>query len=199
MNRPPPAHGAFTLVEVLACLLLFSLGVMAVVAVISQGLASATRAQAEATAWATAMSVLKDPLPMGGAEDPATGLFTRWSWNRAGSTWTASEAGSPDGAWSYTAWSLDQPSDVLVADMGSPVANNTLVFPPGGSPAPGCAHGWINGYYVERREQSRASDRIARGMRLVEVRVDVYWAKGSSSGSRALASAVDRHIRQEAP
>lgn len=189
----------FTLVEVLACLLLFSLGVMAVVAVITQGLTTATRAQSEATAWATAMSVLKDPLPMGGEEDPATGLLARWNWNRAGSTWTATEGVSPDAVWSCTTWGVDQPSDVLVSDMGSPVAGNPLVFPPGGSPAPGCAHGWINGYYVERREQSRASDRIGRGVRLVEVRVDVYWAKGYSNGSRALASAVDRHLRQEAP
>ena len=199
MNRHPRRAGGFTLIEVLACLLLFSLGVMAVIAVIAQGLTTATRAQSDATAWATAMSVLKDPLPMGCEEDPATDLLARWTWSHGGSTWTANEAGSPDAAWSCTTWGVDQPSDVLVPDMGTPSANNPLVFPPGGSPAPGCAHGWINGYYVERREQSRASDRIARGVRLVEVRVDVYWAKGFSNESRALASVVDRHLRQEAP
>jgi Tfp pilus assembly protein PilV len=49
---------AFTLVEILACLLLFSLGLMAVIGVFLYGMKSAAAAQADATAWATALSVL---------------------------------------------------------------------------------------------------------------------------------------------
>ena len=191
-------HG-FTLVEIIACILLFALGVMAVIAVISQGLRVAIQAQSDATAWGTATAVLKDPLPMGSEVDPASGALRGWTWNQAGSTWTAQELGATDTAWAYTTWRTDQPSDVLVADMGDPQANNPSVFPVGGAPRVGCAHGWLNGYYVERREQSRASDRIAQGVRLVEVRVDVYWAGGTSVDVKPLASLVDRYVRQVAP
>ena len=190
---------AFTLIEILASLLLFALGVTAIIAVIAQGLKTAVHAQSEATAWATAMTVLKDPLPMGGEVDPASGLLRRWTWAKNGSTWIANEVGSTDPVWSYTTWSTNQTSDVLVPDMGSPLASNLQVFPSGSVPRPGCAHGWMNGYYIERREQSRASDQIAQGVRLIEVRVDVYWARSFGSEAKSLASVVDRYIRQEAP
>jgi Tfp pilus assembly protein PilV len=198
MSRPRSTAG-FTLVEILACILLFSLGVTAVIGVIVQGMRIATRAQGDATAWATAMAVLKDPLPLGSDVDPATGLLTSWAWSKSGNTWSATEAASGDTVWSYTTWSTDQPADLLVSDMGNPRANNPAVFPPGSAPSAGCAFGWMNGYYIERREQSRAADRIGQGVRMVEVRVDVYWAGLVGSEAHALASVVDRYIRQEAP
>lgn len=191
---------AFTLVEIIASVLLFSMGILSVIAVISHGLAVANRAQGDATAWATAQAVLRDPLPMGGNVDPGTGLLRGWTWQQSGSTWTATETGGgSDPVWRYTAWKIDQNSDVLVADIADPQANNPALFPPGGAPQAGCACGWLNGYYVERREQSRASDRIGQGVRVVEVRVDVYWAGYLGADGRPLASLVDRRIRQEAP
>lgn len=197
--QPPVCRTAFTLIEILASILVFALGVMAVVSVITQGLRTSMLAQSDATAWPTAQSLLRDPLPLGGADDPASGLLTRWTWSHAGSAWTASEAGGTDRVWRATTWDIDQANDLLVPDMGAPLPNNPAVFPSNGQPLPGCARGWLNGYYVERREQSRAVDRIGVGVRLVEVRVDVYWANAFSGDARPLASAIDRFIRQEIP
>lgn len=190
-----PAIRAFTLIEVLACILLFALGVTSVIAVIMQGMRIAGQAQGDATAMATALTVLKDPMPLGGSADPATGDLVPWTWSNSGGTWSATEATSGDVVWRYTTWSNTQASDLTVADMGNPQANNPALFPPGLMPAPGCANGWINGYYVERREQSRSSDRIADDLRLVEVRVDVYWVSTVASAAQPLASVVDRFIR----
>lgn len=192
-------RGAFTLVEVIAGVLLFSMGTMAIVGVIIFGLRSAARAQSEATAWATAFSVLKDPKPMLGASERSTGSLQLWAWNRSGDTWTATDEGGQP-AWTWTAWDIAAASDVLVPDMRDAVANNPAVFPSGSPPIAGCARGWINGYYVERREQSRSGDRIGDRTRIVEVRVDVYWASiGSSADGRPLATLVDRIVRQGMP
>jgi type II secretory pathway pseudopilin PulG len=197
---PGRIRQAFTLIEILASILLFSMGVMSIIVVITYGMKSAAKAQIEATAWSTAMTALKDPLPLGSIFDPAAGTLRRWQWSASGNTWMANEpGGSGDAVWRYTIWSTDQQADILAPDMGDPVANNPAVFPPGGSPLAGCANGWLNGYYVERREQSRGTDRIGQGVRLVEVRVDVYWAGYIGGDGRPLASLVDRYIRQEAP
>jgi prepilin-type N-terminal cleavage/methylation domain-containing protein len=201
--RPPLLGGSrsrrgFTLIEVLAGMLLFSIGVMGVIGVVLYGQRSAVLAQSDSTAFPTAMAVLRDPLPLGGVTDPATGAMTGWTWSQSGQTWTASD-GSALPVWSATVWPIDQPGDLLVPDMAEPIANNPAVFSPGGgAPSAGCAHGWLNGYYVERREQSRASDRIGAGVRVVEVRVDVYWAAYGGDG-RPLASVVDRVVRQGGP
>ncbi|MBN8524671.1 MAG: hypothetical protein J0M02_04970 [Planctomycetes bacterium] len=189
---------AFTLIEIIASVLLFVMGTMAIVGVIILGLGTARRAQSDATAWATAMSVLKDPMPMGVVSDRGTGTLAPWTWSQSGNAWSASD-GSSDPVWKYTAWQIGQDSDVLVADMRNPIANNPAVFP-GGAPIAGCARGFLNGYYVERREQSRASDRIGALVRIVEVRVDVYWANfAPGSDGRPLASLVDRVVRQGTP
>ena len=193
-TRQGPASG-FTLIEIIASVLLFVMGTMAIVGVIILGLGTAKRAQAEATAWATALSALRDPLPMGVVSDQNTGTLTPWTWSQAGMVSSADD-GSSQPAWQYAAWPIDRSSDVLVPDMRKPIANNPLVFP-GGTPITGCARGFLNGYYVERREQSRASDRIGQNTRIVEVRVDVYWASfAPGSDGRPLASVVDRVVRQ---
>jgi prepilin-type N-terminal cleavage/methylation domain-containing protein len=189
------ARQGFTLIEVVASMLLFAVGGMAVIGVVVYGLSSAMRAQADATALATALSVLKDPLPLG-AEARADGTLAPWRWSRAGATATATDAAG-ETAWAATSWPLAQDSDVLVPDMADPRVGNPALFPSGGAPAPGCARGWLNGYYVERREQSRAADRIAANTRVVEVRVDVYWSDfATSADARHLAALVDRVVRQ---
>lgn len=190
---------AFTLVEILASVLLFVMGGMAIIGVVIYGMGSAAKAQADATAWSTALSVLKDPLPLGAASDRATGVLTPWTWSRSGDAWSASD-GSDQPVWQYTAWPIDRSSDLLISDLHVagqlPRANNPALFPPGGAPAAGCARGWLNGYYVERREQSRAADRIGDRQRIVEVRVDVYLAAYTASDGRPLASVVDRVVRE---
>lgn len=191
---PARAHSAFTLIEILASLLLFALGVMAVVGVVMYGQRWAARAQSDATAWATAWSVLKDPMPLGCVSNRTDGRLALWTWTRSGSTWTAKDASGQE-AWACTAWRLDQAGDQLIPDMADPRANNPAVFP-ANVPASGCARGWLNGYYVERREQSRASDRLGQSTRMVEVRVDVYWAGYGPGEDRPLASLVDRVVRQ---
>jgi type II secretory pathway pseudopilin PulG len=191
MNR------AFTLIEILASLLLFTLGVTAVIGVFLHGQKSAIKAQGDATAFATAMAVLRDPLPMGAETDPVTGRLIRWMWSQSGNVWSASD-GSSLPVWTNTTWSIDQPTDILVPDMVQPIANNPAVFIPGGNSLPGCSRGWLNGYYIERREQSRRSDIISAGNRMVEVRVDVYWVNFGSDG-RPLASVIDRIVRQGSP
>ncbi len=186
-------HRAFTLVEILACILLFAVGTMSVIGVFLFGVRTAASAQAEASAWATAMTVLKDPLPLGVTSDPLTGQSTPWTWSRTGATWNASD-GTATPVWSYTGWDVTSAAPVVVYDMADPKANNAGLFT-AGTPAPGCASGWLNGYYVERREQSLASDRLNDTTRLVEVRVDVYWASYGPAESKPLASVVDRVLR----
>lgn len=179
---------AFTLVEVLAGLLLLSLGVMAVIGVVLHGLRSAAQAQADATAWGTALSVLKDPMPLGGTFDPQTQRFVPWTWSTSGATWTASD-GSALPVWEAVTWPLSA-GDISNGSMSNPAPLSGV-----GTLAPGCARGWINGYYVERREQSPASDRLSATLRMVEVRVDVFHAQYTTSDQRPLASAVDRVVR----
>lgn len=56
---------AFTLIEVLAGLLVVTIGMAAVVGMVAYAVVLANRSQASMTAMATAMSVLDDPLPLG--------------------------------------------------------------------------------------------------------------------------------------
>jgi prepilin-type N-terminal cleavage/methylation domain-containing protein len=185
----------FTLIEILASLLLFSLGTLAVVGVIMHGMNNAVIAQADASAWMTAFTVLKDPKPLGVTADSG-GLLKEWTWSRSGTTWTADD-GSGIPVWLYTAPDFASSSDALVPDMADPICNNPAVFSAGSTPSPGCARGWLNGYYVERREQSRAADRITTSQRIVEVRVDVYWAKYGATDGKPLATLCDRIVRAE--
>jgi hypothetical protein len=184
---------AFTLVEIIASTLMLSLGTMAVIGVLVTGMNTAVRAQADASAWGTAFAVLKDPKPFGATTSPE-GILKPWVWTQSGTSWTASD-GSSFPAWEYTTWDVNAGIDILVPDMGAPQCNNAAVFPSGGPPAAGCSRGWLNGYYVERREQSRSSDRLGTNVRVVEVRVDVYWASYGQTDGRPLASLVDRIVR----
>lgn len=55
----------FTLVEVLAALLVITIGMAAVVGMVAYAVLLANRSQAASTAMATALSVIDDPLPAG--------------------------------------------------------------------------------------------------------------------------------------
>ncbi len=186
-------RSGFTLIEVLASLLLFSLGTLAVVGVIMTGMNNAVTVQADASAWMTAFTVLKDPKPLG-ITSGADGITTPWTWTRSGTTWSADD-GSGVPVWLYTPLDFGSPADHLVPDMALPVCSNPAVFPGSGTPAPGCARGWLNGYYVERREQSRGADRITANQRIIEVRVDVYWARFGATDGKPLATLCDRVVR----
>lgn len=64
---------AFTLIEVLASLLIITTGMLAVVGMIAFGIRQASRGQASATAMATALTVLEDPAPLGATDWTRTG------------------------------------------------------------------------------------------------------------------------------
>jgi prepilin-type N-terminal cleavage/methylation domain-containing protein len=55
---------AFTFIEVLACLLVLGLGVSAAIGMVMYGVMIANRAQGQATALATGMSIAIDPSPL---------------------------------------------------------------------------------------------------------------------------------------
>ncbi len=198
MNQKTHRIG-FTLVEILASLLIFGIGMLGIVATIMYGMGNASRLQSDASAWTTAMTVLKDPKPMGGAFNPTTGLYSPWQWSSTGNQRIATDNGSAVWVWKYTVPAANSAGDHIVPDMVSPIANNASVFNVAGAPLPGCARGWLNGYYVERREQTRAADRIADKMRMVEVRVDVYWAAYGNGEGTPMATVIDRIVRQETP
>lgn len=62
------ARHAFTLIEVLASLLVISIGMMGVVGMVWYAIILADRSQAGSTAMATALSVLDDPTPLWGLD-----------------------------------------------------------------------------------------------------------------------------------
>jgi prepilin-type N-terminal cleavage/methylation domain-containing protein len=62
--RLPVARSGFTFIEVLACLLVLSLGIASAVGMVMYGVVLATRAQGRATGMATALTVAVDPAPL---------------------------------------------------------------------------------------------------------------------------------------
>lgn len=67
----PSARAAcqgFTLIEVLASLLIIAIGMMGVVGMVWYGITQADRSRAANTAMATALSVLDDPTPLHGLD-----------------------------------------------------------------------------------------------------------------------------------
>ena len=63
-----PGRRGFTLIEVMACVLILGLGLLAATALIFYGLRLARSAQAKSLGMATAMTVISDPSPL--ATDP---------------------------------------------------------------------------------------------------------------------------------
>lgn len=68
-----------------------------------------------------------------------------------------------------------------------------------GAPVPGFAgtydltvRGWLNGFYVVRRERSAVADRIDDGKRWADVDVDVFW----SEDGHPVASLSQRILRR---
>jgi len=78
MHRPAQSRG-FTLVEVLACVLILTLGLAAATSLMFYGLRLAAKAHAKSIGMATALSVLVDPAPL----QPANPL-----WSVSGNTVT---------------------------------------------------------------------------------------------------------------
>lgn len=79
------SRAAFTMIEVLATLLIITLGMLAVVGMVLYASALAHRAQAACTGMATALTVLDDPTPITtldwahpGGSDPSCGYLNGW-------------------------------------------------------------------------------------------------------------------------
>jgi hypothetical protein len=131
---PRGSRGAFTFIEVLACLLVLSLGIASAVGMVMYGVLLATRAQGRATGMATALTVAADATPL----------------LPAGANWT-------------------------------------------GGPGREEARGYINGFYVVRRET--LGDGPAPGFHSDTVTVDVYDTfKGAP-----VTSYTTRLLRQDTP
>jgi prepilin-type N-terminal cleavage/methylation domain-containing protein len=79
-------RGGFTFIEILACLLVVSVGMAAAVSLTYSAIITGNRAQAKATAMATALTVTVDPAPLmhqGSAQwttASATGVGTTSGW-----------------------------------------------------------------------------------------------------------------------
>ena len=59
-----PARSGFTFIEIIACLLVVAIGLAAAVSLTYYAILMGTRAQAKATAMATALTVTCDPAPL---------------------------------------------------------------------------------------------------------------------------------------
>lgn len=92
MTRHPSIRG-FTLIEVLATLLLLSFGVASVIGMVHYAIRISADSQSRATAMATAETVLLDPTPLGLSADPGDGDGDGW---RADGTISASATGDYD-------------------------------------------------------------------------------------------------------
>ncbi len=82
--------GGFTFIEVLACLLVLSLGIAATVALTYYAMAVSVRAQSKATGLATALSVAVDPAPL-------MHLGATAHWNSAGAGGIGTTSGYVNG------------------------------------------------------------------------------------------------------
>ena len=125
---------AFTLIEIMATLLLIGIGLASLVALMGYAVRLASRAQADATALITARTVADDATPCG----------------------LTADTGDTDG----DGWSLQ---------------SGNLNTPPSGDYAFTVA-GWINGYYIVRKESSRTADQdVIHGQaRRADVQVEVF-------------------------
>jgi hypothetical protein len=71
VTKPRPRAG-FTMLEAVACVLVFAVGLSAAIGMVIYGIELSGRAQAAATATATAMTVADDPAPLLSPEHQAT-------------------------------------------------------------------------------------------------------------------------------
>ncbi len=125
---------AFTLIEIMATLLLVGIGLASLVAMMGYAVRLASRAQADATALLTARTVADDATPCG----------------------LTADAGDADNdGWSLQSGSLNTP------------ASGDYAF---------TVTGWINGYYIVRKESSRTADQdVIHGQaRRADVQVEVF-------------------------
>jgi Tfp pilus assembly protein PilV len=98
-GRTRPGRRGLTFIEVVACLLLVSIGVLGVIGILQYGTSLADRAQAASTAMATAEAVLADANPLGMADRTVTGTtvtgFLNGYFVRRAATSEALSGGSP--------------------------------------------------------------------------------------------------------
>lgn len=116
---------AFTLIEVLASVLILMVGMLAVAGMVAWGVRQAARAQASSTAMATALTVTDDPEPLqrtdwttfgGTAQGFLNGYYVRRS---------ESTAGTSAGLQAQGLVSVEISVDVYETLGGAPVASLT--------------------------------------------------------------------------
>lgn len=149
-------HTGFTLIEILATLLIAALGMATTIAIL---------------VYASRLSA--------GAVSAATGLTTAWS---------ALHDARPG-------W---HPGDL--SSSGLQVDTSNMTFNSGTRSFSGAAfretrHGFLNGFYVRRVEESTTSDVGDSGTRFVTVTVDVYEDRAGG----ALVGSVRQRLLRKAP
>lgn len=118
-------HQAFTMIEVLASVLILMVGMLAVVGMVSFAIKQASRAQAASTAMATAMTVVDDPEPLLRADWTAFGATTQGYLNGYYVRRTESTAGSSADLSLNGLVSVSIQVDVYESVDGLPVASLT--------------------------------------------------------------------------
>lgn len=116
MNRNPrQTLRAFTLLEVVAMLLVITIGLMAVIGLFLHGARTAALAQAASTAMPTAIAIAYDEAPW---QDPAFYQATDWTSTLTGSGRT--DSGFLNGYWieRVETWTAD---DIVAQNAGGPV------------------------------------------------------------------------------
>lgn len=110
-----PNRCAFTLLEVMAMLLVITIGLLAVIGLFLHGTRTAALAQASSTAMSTAISVTYDETPW---QDPAFYQAADWTSTVTGSGRT--DSGFLNGYWveRVETWTVD---DVVAQNAGAPV------------------------------------------------------------------------------
>lgn len=116
---------AFTMIEVLASVLILTVGMLAVVGMVAFAIKQASRAQAASTAMATAMTVVDDPEPLLRADWTAFGATAQGYLNGYYVRRTESTAGSSADLATNGLVSVSIQVDVYESLDGIPVASLT--------------------------------------------------------------------------
>ena len=113
-------RSAFTLLEIMATLLLLAFGLVSVIGMVQYATRLSATAQGQSTALITGQTVMLDPQPMGLVADVGDANGDSW--------WADGNITAPQtGSYSFKVW------------------------------------GFINGYFVERLEESDAADSVGEG------------------------------------
>lgn len=120
-RNPSPSQAAFTLLEVVAMLLVVTIGLLAVIGLFLHGTRTAALAQAASTAMPTAIAVAYDETPW---QDPA--FYEAADWTSTVTSAGRTDSGFINGYWveRVESWTTD---DLVAQVAGNPVMYTSRV------------------------------------------------------------------------